>query len=154
MPSDWHLLICAENHPVKEAHGALQKRARIITASTGPPASPAMSVSGFEAKRGKKVLGKENNPIATKISYISSVWQLRLHTCFSLYRQAPRFLVCFAIFPITLRTPGSYSNICSQIRSFIFIAHMLQLTLLRDPNTTTPKETHLHVTFQSHLFRY
>lgn len=154
MASDRHLLICAENHLMEEAHGALQKQAGIITAGTGPPASPAISVSGCEAKRGKKVSGKENYPIATKISHISSVWQLRLHTCFSLYRQAPGFLVCFAIFPITLRTPGSYSNISSQIRSFIFAAHVLQLTLLGDPNTTTPKETHLHITFQSHFFRY
>lgn len=77
--------------------------------------------------------------------------QLRLHTCFSLYGQAPRFLVCFTVFPITLRTPGSYSNIRSQIWPFKFTAHMLQLTLLRDPNRTTPKKTCLQFTFHLHF---
>lgn len=76
--------------------------------------------------------------------------QLRLHTCFSLYGQAPSFLICFTIFSITLRTPGSHSNICSQIQSFKFTAHVLQLALLRDPNKTPTPKTCLHFTF--HLY--
>lgn len=106
--------------------------------------SPAVFASGFDGER------KEYSSTATKpmLHFFPHLRQLSLHTCFSLYRQAPSFLVCFTIFPVTLRTPGSYSNIRSQFRPFKFTAHMLQLTRLRDPNTTTPKETRLHFTFQ------
>lgn len=116
-------------------------------------ASPAISTSGFERERSTSLSRKEYSSTATKntLHFFPRLRQLRLRTCFSLYRQAPSFLVCFTIFPVTLRTPGSYSNIRSQIRPFKFTAHMLQLTLLRDPNTTTPKETCLHFTFQLHF---
>ena len=116
-------------------------------------ASPAVFMPGFKRERSTNLSRKEYSSTATKntLHFFPHLRQLRLRTCFSLYRQAPSFLVCFTIFPITLRTPGSYSNIRSQIRPFKFTAHMLQLTLLRDPNTTTSKETCLHFTFQLHF---
>ena len=108
------------------------------------------SCQGSKGREAQGLSRKEDSSTATKTTshFFPHLRQLRLRTCFSLYRQAPGFLVCFTIFPVTLRTPGSYSNIRSQIRSFKFTAHMLHLTLLRDPNTTTPKETCSHFTLQ------
>lgn len=116
-------------------------------------AGPAIFTSGFKRERSTTLSRREYSSTATKttVHFFPCLRQLRFHTCFSLYRQAPSFLVCFTIFPVTLRTPGSYSNVHSQIRPFKFTAHMLQLALLRDPNTTTPKETCLHFTFQLHF---
>lgn len=106
-------------------------------------ASPVIFTSGFKREKSTGLSSKEYSfSTATKstLRFFPHLRQWRLHTCFSLYGQAPSFLVCFTIFPVTLRTPGSYSNIRSQIRPFKFTAHMLQLTLLRDPNRTTPKK--------------
>lgn len=115
---------------------------------------PVLSSSHQGSKGRKAQVSQVRNTLLPQNSHCISfpiLRQLRLHTCFSLYGQAPSFLVCFTIFPITLRTPGSYSNIRSQIRPFKFTAHMLQLTLLRDPNRTTPKKTCLHFTFHLHF---
>lgn len=114
--------------------------------------SPVIFASGLKREKSTGLSSKECST-ATKPTLCSFpiLRQLRLHTCFSLYGQAPSFLVCFTIFPVTLRTPGSHSNICSQIRSFKFTAHVLQLTLLRDPNKTTTPKTCLHFTFHLHF---
>lgn len=109
---------------------------------------PVLSSSCQGSKGRKAQVSQVRNALLPQNSHCVSfpiLRQLRLHTCFSLYGQAPSFLVCFTIFRIVLRTPGSYSNICSQIRPFKFTAHMLQLTLLRDPNRTTPKKKKKHI---------
>lgn len=116
-------------------------------------ASLVIFTSGFKGEKSTGLSSREMSSTATKstLCFFPHLRQLRLRTCFSLYGQAPSFLVCFTVFPVTLRTPGSHSNIRSQIRPFKFTAHMLQLTLLRDPNTTTPKKTCLHFTFHLHF---
>lgn len=116
-------------------------------------ASPVIFASGFKREKSTGLSSREMSSTATKstLCFFPHLRQLRLRTCFSLYGQAPSFLVCFTVFPVTLRTPGSHSNIRSQIRPFKFTAHMLQLTLLRDPNITTPKKTCLHFTFHLHF---
>lgn len=101
---------------------------------------PVLSSSCQGSKRRKAQVSQVRNALLPQNSHCVSfpiLRQLRLHTCFSLHGWAPSFLVCFTIFPVILRTPGSYSNIRSQIRPFKFTAHMLQLTLLRNPNRTT-----------------